>query len=264
MRILGLTFAGTATAQRAAMARFAAEQLGLERVEVGGVSADMFALPDGSSFAVADPRSMGDTSRSIGFLVADLEEAVAELRAAGVEVDDPAQNDRQRYVHFRRPTASSTSSSRTSRRPDAQRTRGACALALDEHAPQDLARGRLRDLVDELDGAHPLLRRDALARRTPSARPASTSPRGTTNAFGTSPASSSGIAITAASATCGMGQQHRLELGGRDLVALVLDQLLEPVDDLRAAVGVDGADVAGVEPALGVDRSRAVASGSSR
>src|SRR5215208_6266132 len=113
MRILGLVFAGTATAQRAAMARFAQETLGLERVAVGGVEADMFALPDGSHFAVADPRGMGDTSRSIGFRIDDLDAAVAELRAAGVEVGEPAENERHRYVYFRAPTGSSTSSSRS-------------------------------------------------------------------------------------------------------------------------------------------------------
>ena len=85
------------------MVRFAAETLGLERVQIGGVEADMFALPDGSNFAIADPRSMGDTSRSVGFLVADLDEAVAELREAGVEVGEPAENEKHRYVHFRAP-----------------------------------------------------------------------------------------------------------------------------------------------------------------
>ena len=60
-------------------------------------------LPDGSHFAIADPRGMGDTSRSIGFLVADLDEAIAELRGRGVEVGEPAANDRHRYVHFRAP-----------------------------------------------------------------------------------------------------------------------------------------------------------------
>jgi glyoxylase I family protein len=103
LRILGLVFAGTATDRRAQMVRFAAETLGLERLEVGGVEADMFALPDGSYFAVADPRGMGDTSRSVGFLVADLDEAVIELRKAGVDVGEPAKNDRHRYVHFRAP-----------------------------------------------------------------------------------------------------------------------------------------------------------------
>jgi catechol 2,3-dioxygenase-like lactoylglutathione lyase family enzyme len=103
MRILGLVFAGSATDKRDAMARFAEETLGLARVDLGGVSADMFALPDGSHFAVAGPRELGDTSRTIGFLVADLDEAVDDLRRAGVQVDEPAENDRMRYVHFRAP-----------------------------------------------------------------------------------------------------------------------------------------------------------------
>ena len=103
MRILGLAFAGTATDRRADMARFAAETLGLDPMGVGGAEADMFTLPDGSWFAVADPRGMGDTSRSIGFLVSDLDEAVAELRAARVELGEPAENERFRYVHLRAP-----------------------------------------------------------------------------------------------------------------------------------------------------------------
>jgi glyoxylase I family protein len=103
VEILGLVFAGTATDRRREMTRFAGEVLGLEPVAVGGVSADMFALRDGAFFAVAGPREMGETSRTIGFLVADLAAAVGELRAAGVEVDEPAENDIQRYVHFRAP-----------------------------------------------------------------------------------------------------------------------------------------------------------------
>jgi catechol 2,3-dioxygenase-like lactoylglutathione lyase family enzyme len=103
VQILGLVFAGTATDRRGEMARFARETLGLESVQLGGVEADIFALPDGSHFAVADPRGMGDTSRTIGFQVAALDDAAAELRAAGVEVDEPAENERQRYVHFRAP-----------------------------------------------------------------------------------------------------------------------------------------------------------------
>jgi catechol 2,3-dioxygenase-like lactoylglutathione lyase family enzyme len=103
MQIRGLAFAGTATERRAEMARFALETLGLERVEVIGVEADMFVLPDGSHFAVACPGGMGETTRSIGFQVDRLDEAVAELRSAGVEVDEPAENEHQRYVHFRAP-----------------------------------------------------------------------------------------------------------------------------------------------------------------
>jgi len=85
------------------MTRFVQDTLVLRRVHIGGVEADMFALPDGSHFAVADPRGTGDTDRSIGFRVERLDDAIAELRAAGIEVDDPAQNDRQRYAHFRAP-----------------------------------------------------------------------------------------------------------------------------------------------------------------
>ena len=72
-------------------------------MEVADGGADFFALRDGSRFAVAGPREAGETSRTIGFLVADLDEAVAELRAAGVDADDPDGNERLRYAHFRAP-----------------------------------------------------------------------------------------------------------------------------------------------------------------
>jgi len=103
VRVLGLVFAGTATAARREMVEFLGDTLGLAPAYDGGVEADLFELPDGSRFAVASPGGMGDTRRSIGFLVADLDAAVATLRAAGVEVDEPAESDRHRYVHFRAP-----------------------------------------------------------------------------------------------------------------------------------------------------------------
>ena len=104
LEILGLTFAGSATEQREEMTAFLAGVLQLPRLEVDGVEADLFGLPDGSAFAVADPRGMGDTSRTIGFLVADLDAAAQELRAAGVDVDDEfGVNARWRYLHFRAP-----------------------------------------------------------------------------------------------------------------------------------------------------------------
>jgi hypothetical protein len=85
------------------MAVFVEDILGLRRTQIGGVEADLYALPDGSHFAVADPYGMGDTDRSIGFRVEHLDDAIVELRAAGLAVDDPVENDRQRYVHFRAP-----------------------------------------------------------------------------------------------------------------------------------------------------------------
>jgi catechol 2,3-dioxygenase-like lactoylglutathione lyase family enzyme len=85
------------------MAVFVQDILGLSRTQVGGVEADLYALPDSSRFAIADPHGMGDTDRSIGFRVERLDDAIVELRAAGLAVDDPAENDQQRYVHFRAP-----------------------------------------------------------------------------------------------------------------------------------------------------------------
>jgi glyoxylase I family protein len=103
MEILGLVFAGTATDRRDEMTRFLTDVLGLAPAAVAGADADMFELPDGSTFAVAGPRELGETSRTLGFLVADLDEALAGLRAAGVEVDDAVGNERFRYAHFRAP-----------------------------------------------------------------------------------------------------------------------------------------------------------------
>jgi glyoxylase I family protein len=101
MEILGLVFLGTATPHRPGMTAFVEGTLGLSRVDAGTTEADMFTLPDGSGFAVSDEREEdGATSRTVGLLVADLDTAVVELRAAGVQVDDPQQNDRYRYAHF--------------------------------------------------------------------------------------------------------------------------------------------------------------------
>ena len=82
------------------MSEFVGEVLCLPARHVEGVEADLFGLPDGSSFAVASPGGMGDSARSLGFLVSSLDEAVAELNAAGVATDSPASKDKDRYVHF--------------------------------------------------------------------------------------------------------------------------------------------------------------------
>ncbi|MDN5765150.1 MAG: hypothetical protein L0H96_03220 [Humibacillus sp.] len=82
------------------MTTFVSEVLGVAARHVEGVEADLFELPDGSSFAVASPGGMGHSARSLGFLVASLDEAVAELKAAGIATDAPATNEVERYVHF--------------------------------------------------------------------------------------------------------------------------------------------------------------------
>lgn len=83
------------------MTDFMSSVLGLTRTSVGGADADLFVLPDGTAFAVSSPGEMGATDRSLGFLVEDLDVAVAELRASGIDVDEaPAANALFRYVHF--------------------------------------------------------------------------------------------------------------------------------------------------------------------
>jgi glyoxylase I family protein len=103
MRILGICFAGTSTAERHRMTQFVTDVLELPRRHVQGVEADLFELADGSSFAVASPGGMGHSARSLGFLVASLDEAVAELNAAGITTDEPTSNDLERYIHFTAP-----------------------------------------------------------------------------------------------------------------------------------------------------------------
>ena len=44
-----------------------------------------------------------DAARTIGFVVDDLDLAIAELHAAGVETDGLNENARWRYTHFRMP-----------------------------------------------------------------------------------------------------------------------------------------------------------------
>ena len=104
MQIRGLVFAGTATDHRPEMTAFVADVLGFEQTHDPGVEADLFRLSDGSRFAVADPRGMGETSRTIGFLVDGLDGAAAELRAAGAWVADATgENATERYRHLRAP-----------------------------------------------------------------------------------------------------------------------------------------------------------------
>ena len=103
MSILGLTFAGSSTEKRAEMTAFLRDTLQLQAASDAGVEADLFELPDGSRFVVAGVGGMGETVRSIGFLVSNLDALVERLRNAGCEVGAPATNDRHRYVHFRAP-----------------------------------------------------------------------------------------------------------------------------------------------------------------
>jgi catechol 2,3-dioxygenase-like lactoylglutathione lyase family enzyme len=103
VRITGLVFVGTRTGARATMTRFVRDVLGLAPTDLSGIDADLFELPDGSTFAVA-PTDEPTGERTVGFLVEDLDTATSELRAVDIEVDDTiTANERFRYVHFRAP-----------------------------------------------------------------------------------------------------------------------------------------------------------------
>ena len=107
MRVRGLTFVGTSTAARERMAALVRDVLGLPSVPMEGSGHDFFALPDGSTFAIGPSDgagAAGGDGRTVGFLVDDVDEAAAELRAAGVPTDDEVSvNARYRYAHFRAP-----------------------------------------------------------------------------------------------------------------------------------------------------------------
>jgi glyoxylase I family protein len=104
MQIKGITFVGTRTGARSEMGTFVRDVLGLAPTTVDGVDAEMFALPDGSTFAVTSPDGPDDSERTVGFLVEDIQEAALALRAAGVTTDDEiAESATQRYLHFRAP-----------------------------------------------------------------------------------------------------------------------------------------------------------------
>ena len=100
MNVRGLVFVGTRTPRAAETARFATDVLGLTPRQVNGSDATFFDLPDGSTLAV-QPDDVPE--RTVGLRVDDVDTAVAELRAAGVETDDVQELDGVRYVHFRAP-----------------------------------------------------------------------------------------------------------------------------------------------------------------
>jgi catechol 2,3-dioxygenase-like lactoylglutathione lyase family enzyme len=106
MRVLSLVWVGTRTAAHAETVAFFTDVLGLG-VETSEHDFAVLEVPDGATVEVFGPTSEYNrhlTHPVAGFLVADLEEAVAELRAAGVEIVlEPSGGDTRAWVHFRAP-----------------------------------------------------------------------------------------------------------------------------------------------------------------
>jgi catechol 2,3-dioxygenase-like lactoylglutathione lyase family enzyme len=106
MRVLSLAWVGTRTTEYAATLAFFTDVLCLD---VRSLETDFAVLeiPDGATvevFGPASPYNRHLTHPVAGFLVSDLEQAVAELRAAGAEIVlDPQGGETRSWVHFRAP-----------------------------------------------------------------------------------------------------------------------------------------------------------------
>jgi catechol 2,3-dioxygenase-like lactoylglutathione lyase family enzyme len=106
MRVLSLAWVGTRTTEYAATVAFFKDVLGLG---VHSTETDFAVLdvPDGSTVEVFGPASEYNqhfTHPVAGFVVADLDEAVAELEAAAIEIVLPIQDGEPRsWMHFRAP-----------------------------------------------------------------------------------------------------------------------------------------------------------------
>jgi hypothetical protein len=104
MEIRGIGFVGSHTTAHVEMRGFLRDVLGLTPIAIDGVGAELFAASNGDVLAVAPPyEEDGSRERTIGLIVDDLDGAIAELHAAGVETDGISENARWRYSHFRMP-----------------------------------------------------------------------------------------------------------------------------------------------------------------
>jgi catechol 2,3-dioxygenase-like lactoylglutathione lyase family enzyme len=103
VRIEGLVFAGVATADPSALAAFFRDVLDADTAAEDGW--ERVAFPDGTSLALVPPDWVPPPSdTNLGFLVADVEAATAELAARGVEPDgELTTSGALRYRHFRAP-----------------------------------------------------------------------------------------------------------------------------------------------------------------
>ncbi len=102
MDVRGIGFVGSHTPAHAETTSFLQDVLGLRPIAVDGVGAELFEAGNGDVFAVAHAIEE-EAERTIGFVVGDLDLAIAELHAVGVETDGINENARWRYTHFRMP-----------------------------------------------------------------------------------------------------------------------------------------------------------------
>jgi catechol 2,3-dioxygenase-like lactoylglutathione lyase family enzyme len=106
MRVLSLAWVGTRTTEYTATLKFFKHVLGLG-VHSSETDFAVLNVPDGSTVEIFGPASQYNqhlTHPVAGFLVSNLDDAAAELRAAGIEIVLPAQGGETRsWMHFRAP-----------------------------------------------------------------------------------------------------------------------------------------------------------------
>src|SRR5215218_9641168 len=108
MRIIKLAWVGTRTENAEPTVAFFRDVLGL-RLELDRPGFWMLKLPDGGKVEVFGPDSPINrhftTGPVAGFLVDDVQNAAAELRAAGVEIlfESEVDDSENAWVHFRAP-----------------------------------------------------------------------------------------------------------------------------------------------------------------
>lgn len=103
MQIEGIVFAGSATPEAEETTAFFAQIFGMQPEPLEGYPANVFTFPDGSSFGVVHIPSADMATRTIGFRVADLDAAIAQLADAGIGVGPVGQNKLGRYAHLTAP-----------------------------------------------------------------------------------------------------------------------------------------------------------------
>lgn len=107
MKVNGLGWAGTKTANDTEMVNFLTEVMGIDAHEAAD-GLHVFCMPDGSYFEVFGPSNEGHecftTGPVVGFHVDDLDNAVQALSAANIELlGGQRYHSGHGWMHFRAP-----------------------------------------------------------------------------------------------------------------------------------------------------------------
>src|SRR5436305_11941858 len=126
-------------------------------------------------------------------------------------------------------------------------------FSLFKYAPQHSSGRGLWNLVDDLNSANPLVWGNLLGDEPHHAVGVELATSWDDECLGQFTGLLVGDADDGAVGDLGMGDQDGLKLGGSDLIALILDHLLDPADDREPALFVHDRDVSATQPAVLID-----------